>query len=848
MAAERRWEEADEREPVAPAPHAPALPQLRQPTRPADVLALQATAGNRAMVELLGRSAATPADGGLLLRKPTPVKESAQLKTAARKLAPVAGAGVDKVLADLTFLVDNGISEASLVRAVTSVVSLAKKSGAGLYAALMKMPAADAEAYWTIAGLVESKHPDLTTAIRLVRAYRAKVWFDLAATASRDVGAGKLFFAALTPAEAEHVWGLVQAQGKLTPDARTQIGEVVAAIQSKAAKADIEATAKLLARATGIGVAELREELEASVSVGYKPAELKRLAPDVLRLAKLPWGAPLFEALVELSSHDVEVHSVLARALGDKHSRFARAADMVFWFRSGSWSIFAKRIEEDYSAAEMLLKVVPPTELEELWKGLEHAGLGERQRDRLRAQVGSAMRGAAQGDSGRAESERYRGREVGEKLEKRVKVVVSNSEHRRQDMVANIGRGVGHVDTTLSALITVAGRYKKARDRVEETIKRAEAAAKLDQEKMDALMGIAIGVGVGLGLGAAVPLAEGASRAASAALDAVGEVYEGKVADKISGNGSGVAAPKSGDYDRADPQLKQTEAYKRCGELYRELATLGPKIESVSAIGGVGGKLQADARELAAAGFHRDLVIPQLERMVGALEHADQAAKKTASEVADLVWVLDAEAKRAQREAKRDDQLRMEKQIWIHWLGSRTGDEAELAGEEPVKGVLKAHDIVDPNGKDSSIGWGVGDWHSDANSRTGAQKAAAYSQALSLAGHDGKLIEGRPRQLATSTPDPEHARSRYRTSHAGVVGKATVTGANQTYAVQVIGAAKPGDELIITGVVGREDRDLYPGGDDTGKLGIVLSARPKPKTARDAVGILSDDGEATHAI
>ena len=68
------------------------------------------------------------------------------------------------------------------------------------------------------------------------------------------------------------------------------------------------------------------------------------------------------------------------------------------------------------------------------------------------------------------------------------------------------------------------------------------------------------------------------------------------------------------------------------------------------------------------------------------------------------------------------------------------------------------------------------------------------------------------------------------------------------YGVVVTGLAKPGDAVIVTGVVGREDRELYPGGSDTGKLGIVLSARPKTRTAADAVRALGDDTRAASAI
>ena len=80
------------------------------------------------------------------------------------------------------------------------------------------------------------------------------------------------------------------------------------------------------------------------------------------------------------------------------------------------------------------------------------------------------------------------------------------------------------------------------------------------------------------------------------------------------------------------------------------------------------------------------------------------------------------------------------------------------------------------------------------------------------------------------------------------MGKVSVAGSADVYGVVVTGPAKLGDAVIVTGVVGREDRELYPGGSDTGKLGIVLSARPKPRTAAEAVGALADDTRPASAI
>ena len=126
----------EERETVArPAqqPGAEAAAALkRRPMRPDDILALQQAAGNQAIVQSLKHGVMpAPAADPLLMRQPTAVKESTQLKAAAKKVALAAGVGVDKVLAELEFYAENGFSEAALVRAATSVARLVGESGAG---------------------------------------------------------------------------------------------------------------------------------------------------------------------------------------------------------------------------------------------------------------------------------------------------------------------------------------------------------------------------------------------------------------------------------------------------------------------------------------------------------------------------------------------------------------------------------------------------------------------------------------------------------------------------------------------------------------------------------------------
>ena len=420
--------------------------------RPEQVLQLQETLGNAAVARSLRHGDLGSHQGGaaMLLRDRTAVDQRPQLKAAARRVASVSGTGVDKALEELQFYVDNGMAEASVVRAATTIAGLAGKAGAALYAALRKMPAGDAEAYWVVALLVEAKQPELTTAVRLVRGYRGQVWFDLADVFSRDPRAGRLFVESLTVAEVDAVWAQVEKQPKLTPDARAEIAEAITAMHADATKADLDATAKLLARATGIGVAELREKLETVVAGGIKSADLKRLAPEVLRLGKLKVGKQLLEALLQFSDPELEALVHMANRLGPKYERLGSASELVMWFKSRTWWAFAGQYERDPVAGELLLDTLPPAELDQVWVALGRVepdkptfapdDYQERQ-TRVRGRVKGALKRAGEGDSERAVSERLRGKETGEKLEKRVDSVLGQAKFRRQEILTNIERG-----------------------------------------------------------------------------------------------------------------------------------------------------------------------------------------------------------------------------------------------------------------------------------------------------------------------------------------------------------------------------------------------------------------------
>ena len=638
------------------------------------------------------------------------------------------------------------------------------------------------------------------------------------------------------------------------------VGQLVARQPTAADHKDaaLEPAERAYARLAGVDRHEARAQVQFwAEGLSLDGKALKRTVDGLARLAHLK-GEALYEGALQVPQGELEPYWALAASLPDKHRSLSIAIRSVRSLRHKLYWDLAPILRSDDAAASGLLAALPPTELEQLWTQVESdRGLPAILKTWLQGRVASGLREAASGESVEARVERDRGRAVGEKLERRVDVVAEKATFARRDVLRSIREAVGHVDATKGSLLEVAKLYADSHQHVLQRIQRAKAEAALEEEKMDAILGIAIGVGVGLSLGAAVPLAAGASHTTTVLLETAGEVYELAIGDAVKGGGGPQREPQQNEFEKAHPALKQVEAYKQCGDLYRTLALLAEQMEAIGQVSDLAAKTRPDARELAVAGFHRTLVIPELERRVGALEKvATGLETSVVRDIFAVTMTIEAASIAAAKAAKLVDQRRIETQIWIHWLASLTGDDAELPGQEPIKTTLNQLDIVAEDGEDSVIGWGVGWWHSDENSRTGVKKAEIYAAALDLVGHEGTLVEViaprefeargdfEPRDKPGGGPLAEH-----RKKMIGTLGKVAVgPNKDRIYTVQVMGEMKASEPVVISGVIARNDTGLYVEGDDSQHYGLVLIARPKPRTGEEALAASSDDWEPTHAI
>ena len=619
---------------------------------------------------------------------------------------------------------------------------------------------------------------------------------------------------------------------------------------------DVTSAARILAPVAGVDRHTAEEIVVfAATGLGLSPKALKSAAEGIARLSRLK-GRPLYEGALQLSTSELEVYWSLAGG-NLKNARVERALRLVRDLRNKLYWDLGPILEADGEAESALFEALPATELERVWVDVESAGgMSADLKDRLKSKVGAGLRKDASGGSADAELERDRGRRAGEQLEQRVKGVGEEVRFARQDVLRLIREAVGHVDKTKGSLVEIAKLYADAHEQVVKTIEEAKAEAAIEERKMDMMLDIAIGVGVVMSLGAALPLAEGASEATHLLIETAGKITEVAIGDVVKGGGSAPAEPRASDFEKAHPDIKEVEAYKRCGELYRTLALLSGSMDPIGNVGDVVDTVRADARELAVAGVHRTMVIPELERKVRGLEGVGSGLKGVVGNVRDVSLTTEAAAVGAERSAKLVDERRMWKQIWIHWLASLKGDDATLPGQEPIKSALNSLAIVAEDGEDTVIGWGVGLWHSDANSRTGVKKARVYAKALDLVGHEGRLVkvissrvfeavgDFEPRSTPGGGPLGEHTQNRM-----GTLGKVAVgSGKDDVYTVQVMDTADAGDSLTISGVIARDDKGLYVDGNDPADYGPVLIARRTPRSGEEAMKASKDDWEPSHAI
>jgi hypothetical protein len=362
----------------------------------------------------------------------------------------------------------------------------------------------------------------------------------------------------------------------------------------------------------------------------------------------------------------------------------------------------------------------------------------------------------------------------------------------RQLSRAVIG-GVGHVDAMLRDLGFVADQYQLAYQSYERVVAAGKAHAKAMDEMSDAVIGILIGVSVGLSLGAAFPAAAGARLAMNTAVgfrDEVAEALAGGAAS-LTGRVGAAGQPPSAEglaaFEQAHPAMQRLRAYQDGARLYRELAMLSTRVHGLGDLDAIAAGLQADCRELALSGRHRSLSEAEITSRVQMVER-DTQVHGEALKAIEKVTVAVEDARIAASLAKDDvDVRRMEHDIWIHWMASLSSDEAEILGSDPIEerlgqlGIMAKRGMMNAPERDweSTIGWGVGAWHSADNSREGARLAAKGSRALRMVG-----------QLGT-----------YR-KHDEVAGRFTDSGGTVWSAVPEVGGRGSGDlegrQVVVT--------------------------------------------------
>lgn len=336
-------------------------------------------------------------------------------------------------------------------------------------------------------------------------------------------------------------------------------------------------------------------------------------------------------------------------------------------------------------------------------------------------------------------------------LEQRVTQATQVSMKLSRQLNRAVTGGVGHVDAMLRDLGSVADQYQLAYQSYERVVAAGKAHAKAMDEMSDAVIGILIGVSVGLSLGAAFPAAAGARLAMKTAVE-----FRDEVAEAVAGGLKSVAgrmgaaeppAPAEGlaAFEQAHPAMQRLRAYQDGARLYRELALLSTRVHGLGDLNAIAAGLHADCRELALSGRHRSLSETEIARRVQMVERDTQVQGEVLKPM-EKVTVAVEDARIAASLAKDDvDLRRMEHDIWIHWMASLSSDEAEILGSDPIEerlgglGIMAKRGMMNAPQRDwqSTIGWGVGAWHSAENSQEGARLAAKGSRALRMVGQLG---------------------------------------------------------------------------------------------------------------
>jgi hypothetical protein len=365
-------------------------------------------------------------------------------------------------------------------------------------------------------------------------------------------------------------------------------------------------------------------------------------------------------------------------------------------------------------------------------------------------------------------------------LEARCDKVTGQAETRHSAVMDFVKDGLADVDAARGELDGMMQLYDTAFERMSATLQEAGEALQLQDDAIDAVLGVAIGVAMGLGVGEIIVVAEGASLAARAGVEAVGEMGEWWAAQHVgdaskAGRAATPSATTPGKGLR--PEVQRLEIYQRLTDLYRGLAKVSLEARPFAGLLAASGRGKADCRELATSGQEKGkLTLAQVGKQVGALEQMSNAQKQvetTLSEAKAPIARLQEDVRLAVDAKTASD---LEHDMWIHWMGSLSREQAErVLDADAVEERLEALGL---QGQGSHIGYDPGAITSAEDTFEGTRHAYWESVKLKLVGRRARI-------------------------HS-VVGATTlldVPGYPKLWRADVGGGAKaPGVAVIITGV------------------------------------------------
>ncbi|MDP5181577.1 hypothetical protein QOZ88_02920 [Blastococcus sp. BMG 814] len=323
-----------------------------------------------------------------------------------------------------------------------------------------------------------------------------------------------------------------------------------------------------------------------------------------------------------------------------------------------------------------------------------------------------------------------------------------------------IEAGIADVDHMLKDLEQVGVHYQCAYDNFARVLAAGHEHNALVDAATDALVGAVLGITLGATVALSLSRVFTLAPNAGFALQAAAEVRNGLVATvmQTSLEAAGEAAVKASQapgqdqppevgrarHERQHPTMQRVATYQQAADLYRRLATLAARAQRTMDVAALVSNLRADSRELAVTGTVARTGVEELEREVRDLDALIGRHEEVARSVQELTRsVASARADAAVALAEIDER-RLERDIWIVWMGSLTPEQAEVLDSTPVEDRLHDMGIMARRGYggaqsswQSTIGWSVGVYHSDAESREGVRLAREAATSLQMTGRAG---------------------------------------------------------------------------------------------------------------